>query len=113
VQGVGVGETGEAVGPLDGAADAEVPDRQHVGAGEVEDQEHISAPAAQTLDASDPADDLFIGQAVKRVEVQLAVYYAAGQVAEVGDLGPRESDRAQRLLVGGEDLLGRRWTVSK
>ena len=57
----GVREVGETVGTLGGAADAEVPDGQHVGPAEVEYEEHVGGPASEAFDGDEPGGDLFVG----------------------------------------------------
>ena len=60
-----VREVGEIVGAFDSAAHAEVPDGQHVGAAEVEHQEHVGGPATEALDGDEPGGDLLVGEIVQ------------------------------------------------
>ena len=49
-----------ALGALDRATDAEIPDRQHVGAFEVEHQEHVRRPQADALQGGQLGDHLVV-----------------------------------------------------
>jgi hypothetical protein len=48
---------------------------------------------------------------VERVKLELPAMNAGGEVAEVRYLLPREPDSPQYIILGGEELYGRRQTV--
>ncbi len=62
----------QPVGPFDRAADAEVADRQHVGALELEHEEHVRRPHAEALDRHELRDRVLVAQLVEAIELQLA-----------------------------------------
>src|SRR4051794_31071578 len=49
------------VGDLDSPPDAEIADRDHVGPGQVEDQEHLGRPASDALHLEQLGDDVLVG----------------------------------------------------
>ena len=89
---VGFGEVhwGDLVGGLELAegegeafADAVVGDRQHVGAAEAEDEQHLDRPAADAADLGEVLDDGFVGHATDVGEGgDGAVDGLCGEVAE-------------------------------
>ena len=88
--------------------DAEIADRQDVGPGEGEDQEHLGRPLADALDGHELARHLLVGQLLQARELQLSGQDVLGEAAQRGGLGVREpGGRAQRIGVVGEDLLRR------
>src|SRR6516164_3924213 len=67
----GVGQRVELVGALDRPADAEVADGEHVGALQVEHQEHVRAPFAQPLDRDELLHHRLVVQLVQLLELEL------------------------------------------
>ena len=53
---------------LEAPADPKVEDRQHVGAAEVEDEEHLGRPAPDALHGGERGDDLLVLQAGARAQ---------------------------------------------
>src|SRR5207247_679864 len=109
-----VGKLIEPVRSFDGAADAEIAYGQHVGALELEHQEHVRAPDAEPLDRGQLRYHPLVGQSVQPRQFELAGEGVLGERAQVGDLGPREAgSRAQLFGLLAEDLLRRRRTAAE
>src|ERR1035438_3827147 len=53
-----------AVCELEALPDPQVVDGQNVGPAQIEDQQHLGYPAANTLDADEPLHDFSVGHAV-------------------------------------------------
>ena len=105
----GVGDLPQRIGALDRVADAEVPDGQHVGALQVEHQEHVCAPDADALDGNQLGDHLLVGQLVQALQLEFPGEGVLGQRAQVADLRAREARGGAQLFgLIREDLLGRR-----
>jgi hypothetical protein len=104
-----IGEIVEPVRAFDRTADAEVADRQHVRAFELEHQEHLRRPHADALDRHQLRRHVLVAQLVQELELELAREHVLGQRAQVPDLRPREaSRRAQLLGIVVQDLPRRR-----
>src|SRR5262249_32922005 len=56
----GRGQLAFAIGTLNGHADAQIADRQHVGTAQGKDQEHMRGPDADALNVCERRDHLFI-----------------------------------------------------
>src|SRR5215469_1445241 len=106
------GQSIEAVGFLDGVADAEVAGGEDVGAAEGEDEKHVNRPDADALDLGEPFDDLLVGQVEEIFEADRAVAGVAGEVTDVGGLlggkaqrthscGPQPEDAGGSEFAGG------------
>ncbi len=80
--------------PLD---QARVIERQHVGAQQVEDQEHLGRPAADATDRDQFLDDGFIVHVVPGIDMQLARIEMARQVDQVVDLARAQARAAHGL----------------
>ena len=99
----------EAVGALDRPPDPEVADRQHVGAPQLEHQEHVDAPRAEPLTVESSAITSSSESSSRRSSSSSPVDDVLGQRAQVRDLGVREpGGRAQLLGIVGQHLLRRR-----
>ncbi len=94
------------------AADAEVARRQHVGAAELEHQEHVRAPFADALDRDQLGDHGRRRRAPRGARAR-ASRRARARRASAGRSSSRATGRrgAQLLGVGGEHLLGCRRLV--
>ena len=111
LEGLGVGDLRKVVGPLRRPADAEVADGQNVLPAEVEHEKHVRAPPAEALDGGYLDDHLIVREVLERAEIQLAGDDAVREVSQVPHLWPGEAARPQKLLVGREQLLWRRWAA--
>ena len=97
----------QPVGAFDRPADAEVADREHVGALQVEHQEHVRGPHAQPLDGHELGDHRVVVELVQALELQLARERVLGERSEVADLRARQSRGGAQLFgLVLEDLLG-------
>ena len=69
----------------------------------------MRAPLADPLDRDQFGDHGVVVELFEAVELERPVDHVLGERAQVGGLGARKaSGRAQRVGVGGEDLLRRR-----
>src|SRR5262245_58168959 len=80
------GQLIESVLHLDSAADAQIPGRQHVGALELEHEEHLGAPDAEAADRADLGDHLLVRELGEPVELELTGLDVVREVADVFDL---------------------------
>src|ERR671933_1363440 len=94
-------------------ADREVVDRPHVGAVQVEDQEHLRGPAADAAHGRKARDDLLVVELRDPLEGHSAVRGLEGEVAQRGGLARREATAAQRGLLRLEYGGGRRSTIEE
>src|SRR5712691_2963525 len=93
-----------SVGAAIALANAEVVHRQHVGASEREDQEHLHGPPADAADRDEPLDDLLVAQPRGRpARRHRARERMPRDVLEGAGLRPREARPPQGGWVRGHD----------
>jgi hypothetical protein len=85
----------EAVGLAHGIANAQIQDRQHIGALERENQEHLRRPDTHPFHLCQAFNDFFIGELEELAEVELTGYNALGEVPYIGSLLLREAAGAK------------------
>ena len=87
----------------DRALQADVVDRQHVGAQLVEDEEHLGGPAADALDLDERGDQRVVVELAPRSGIERARFETRREIAQVVDLAPRQPAVAQRSDARGGD----------
>jgi len=104
-----MGELAQPVGGAKSGPHSKVVDRQHVGAPEVEHEQHLHRPAADPANLREALDDRGIVELLERGAVGNDRRERLGcEVLEGGDLREREAGGAQLLDRGIEHLLRRR-----
>src|SRR4051794_33424374 len=102
---LGPGQFIHSVGDLDGTADTEVSDGDDVLPGQVEHQEHLGGPLADSLDLDQLRDHVLVRQVLDLIEIETAVLDSLRQIAKEFDLGVGEARLAQRRLPLAEQRL--------
>jgi len=98
----------QAVGEAKAVADAEVVDRQHIGALQLKDQHHLDGPATDAAHAGEPLDDLQVAERSELRGVRHDALERLGrQILQRRDFGEREAHGTQRRGPGREQLRGR------
>jgi hypothetical protein len=88
--------------PGPGFAERVVAARQHVGAAELKDQQHLHAPRPHAPHAGERIDDGLVGHVAQLGHAgNLASGIALRQVAQRGGLGSRQAGGAQLVVAGG------------
>ena len=100
---------GQAVeGEGESFADAVVGYRQHVGAAEAEDEEHVDGPGADAADLGEAFDDFFIGHAANLNEGgDGSVEGFGGEVAEGFGFGGGEAGGTEEVVWRLKQMFGR------
>jgi hypothetical protein len=104
--GLGFGQFAFVVGELEAFLDSQVMDGEDVHAAEFEDEKHFNGPATDALDFSEAGDEGFViegGDFV--VGGDNARKGFVGEVFDVADFRPGETDGAEGEVFDGEDLF--------
>ena len=80
----------QPVRALDRAPDPEVAHRQDVGPAEVEDQEHVGRPLAESFHRRELGGHLVVGKLRQPVELELPGLHVLGERTQVADLRARD-----------------------
>ena len=93
-----------AVGKLEALPDPQIVDRQNVGPAQIEDEQHLGCPAANTLDAGEALRNLSVGHAIAFIERRdVAVHGLLGDAEDVAGLGSGQPRAPEPLRGGSQD----------
>jgi putative heme transporter len=100
------GDVVEPVGGLDGLAQRQVAGQDDVLAAERDEHRALHGPRAYPRDGGELRQEFVVRQAAQHVSVQAAVHQALGEVAERGDLPPRQPGLAELAGIDAQQFCG-------